>query len=322
MIYIYRPTNSTGARDLAEAIMLYRGEDGQRGMPARRTKGEYLRRLQNGDSVVCWGANFAAPAGTKTLNNAAPIGKFEEAQKLKEAGVPTVQVSRNKPNVVAARPAFVEEKYPLQNVGRALTLAEVEELARNANNWIGAQKLRKQAWERQPVVPAETWLPRRNNHVGGRDLLAADGAFEPQYYSKKENIVEEYRVHMFRGRSIRAGKKVQRPMRPDGHTPSHAWIRSFDAGWIIAYENFQSTKEMRSIASKALKALGLDFGAIDIAKTADGKLLVLEVNRAPGVEGGTVEAYAKHIINWVNGEPVADENAQPVAAVPAARRRV
>ncbi len=310
MIYIYRPTNSTGARDLAEAIMMYRGEAGP--LPARRTKGEALRRLQAGDAVICWGANVALGAGIKSLNNVAPIGKFEEVQKLTEAGVPTVKVSRTKPNAAAGvKPPFVENKLKL--AANELTVVQAVEYARKLDLFIQDERARRQQWERQPVVPAETWLPRRNNHVGGRDLLAGAGAFEPQYYSKKEDIVEEYRVHMFRDRSIRAGKKFQNATRPDGHTPAHAWIRSYDAGWVIKYDNFESTKEMRELASKALKALGLDFGAIDLAKTADGRLLVLEVNRAPGVEGGTVEAYAKHIINWVK-EP-ADG-----AAAPARRR--
>jgi hypothetical protein len=35
-------------------------------------------------------------------------------------------------------------------------------------------------------------------------------------------------------------------------------------------------------------------------------LIVLEVNRAPGVEGGTVEAYAKHIITWVKNPAAYD----------------
>lgn len=320
MIYIYRPTGSTGARDLAEAIMMFRGEAAPNGMQARRTKGERLKTLQAGDAVVCWGANFAAPAGNiKVLNNVAPIAKYDEARKLKEAGVPTVEVSRNKPAVrAAAKPAFVpgQKKLPAKD----LTGPAAVDLVAELQQFILEEQRRKREYDAQPapVAQNDAWLARRNNHVGGRDLLAAAGAFEPQYYSKKEDIVEEYRIHMFRGRSIRAGKKVQRPTRPDGHTPSHPWIRSFDAGWIIQYDGFQSTKEMRKLAASALKALGLDFGAIDMAKTKDGRLIVLEVNRAPGVEGGTVEAYAKHIINWVKGAPAGEEEG---AAAPAARRR-
>jgi hypothetical protein len=293
MLYVYRQRNSTGARDLAEGIML-------KGTLARRTKGEALRRLVPGDAVVCWGSNFAAPANIKTLNNVPPINKFSEAQKLTEKGVATIQVDRVRPaGRVVARPVFVENTFELQAAPR-LGTADAAEIAGRLARFVAEERARRAAWELQPAAPAETWLPRRNNHIGGNDLLE-ENLRDPDFFSKKENIVEEYRLHMFRGKSIRAGKKVARPTRPDGRTAAHPWIRSFDAGWVIDYAGFQSTKAMRELGRKALKALDLDFGAIDMGLKADGSLIVLEVNRAPGVEGGTVESYATHIINWAAG---------------------
>jgi hypothetical protein len=44
---------------------------------------------------------------------------------------------------------------------------------------------------------------------------------------------------------------------------------------------------------------------VDIGVRADGSLLVLEVNRAPGLEGGTITRYADAIRKWQNGENVA-----------------
>lgn len=137
------------------------------------------------------------------------------------------------------------------------------------------------------------WLPRRNNHMGGHDLLQPGKA---DYWVEKEDIVEEYRIHCFLGKSIRAGKKV--PMTDGG--PVHAWVRTYDAGWRLRYRGFKSTLVMRKLAVEALKALELDFGAVDIGKKADGKLLVLEVNRAPGIEGRTVDAYANAVRKWMD----------------------
>lgn len=279
MLYIYRSKASSGARDLTENITL-------RGVLARRTKGLALRNLQRDDIVVCWGSVFQNAAGVRTLNNGELLSKFEEAQKLAEAGVSTVKVSRTRPAAAQARPVV---RAPYNVAGGLLDEAALRRLVQDVNNYL-AQPL-------PPPQPAEEWLPRRNNHVGGVDLL--NGVDHPDYFSKKENIVEEYRLHMFLGKSIRAGKKVKRPTRPDGRTPSHEWIRSFDAGWVIQYDGFSSTKDMRAIAAKALKALGLDFGAVDLGKKADGSLIVLEVNRAPGIENNTVESYATHIIDWV-----------------------
>lgn len=303
MIYVFRERNSSGARDLAEGITL-------QGTLARRTKGERLRTLADGDSVVCWGSNFAAAQGTKTLNNVPVVNKFTEARTLREKGVPTIEVSQTRPNVAAARPPFIPNNYQLQ--GGNFNLDDLAVVVSRVQQFQREELARRQAWERQPAVPAQTWLPRKNNHVGGNDLLA-DTLNAPDFYSKKENITEEYRLHMFLGKSIRAGKKIQRPTRPDGRTAPHQWIRSFDAGWVIDYTGFESTKEMRELAASALTALGLDFGAVDIGRKSDGTLIVLEVNRAPGVEGGTVEAYAKKIIAWSKGELDGDKK-KPVAA--------
>jgi len=292
MIYIYRRRNSTGARDLKEAITLT-------GTLARRTKGEALRNLNpQQDVVICWGDNFQAPAGLRTLNNEPPLSKFNEARVLAEKGVTTVTVSRTRPAAAAARPA-VRGNYTLGQafMKRELTEAEVNALVADLNHY-----------RNRPLpaaVPAETWLPRKNNHVGGNDLLT-DNLPDPDFYSKKENIVEEYRIHMFRGKSVRAGKKVSRG-RPNG-AAAHQWVRSFDAGWVIQYDNFKSTKEMRALAAKAVKALGLDFAAVDLGRKADGSLIVLEVNRAPGIEGGTTTAYVKHILNWVTGKEETNED--------------
>lgn len=304
MLWIYRRRNSTGARDLAEGIML--GVDGgARGVQCRRTKGQALRALTNQDQVICWGDFFAAQPGVRTLNNVEPLSKFAEAQRLAEKGIATVKVSRTRPNVAAAaRPAFVENQFTV--AAGSYTAGQLEEFLQSIQDFRQRETTRRQQWAAAPVTPVETWLPRSNRHVGGNDLL--NGVDAPDFYSKKENIVEEYRVHMFRGKSIRAGKKMQQPQRPAGGAP-HAWIRSFDAGWVIRYDGFQSTKPMRKLAREALKALGLDFGAVDIAKKSDGTLMVLECNRAPGVEGGTIESYAKHIINWVRNpqEPAEEE---------------
>jgi hypothetical protein len=296
MLYVYRRRASNGARDLVEGLLMT-------GTLARRTKGLALRNLQANDAVVCWGDNFAAPRGVRTLNNVAPVSKFREAQILTEKRVATVQVSQTRPRAAVAIPVVpaVRPNFSLQGFGQNLDEDAVRLLIQRAQAHLAAPLP-----PAQPAVPAETWLPRRNNHVGGNDLLE-DNLREPDFYSKKENIVEEYRLHMFEGKSIRAGKKVQRATRPDGRTPPHPWIRSFDAGWVINYDGFASTTAMRALAASAVKALGLNFAAVDIGKRADNSLIVLEVNRAPGVEGGTVTAYAQRITRWYNGQEVRPE---------------
>ena len=71
---------------------------------------------------------------------------------------------------------------------------------------------------------------------------------------------------------------------------------------MISYDGEVVKQRHRDIAHQAIQALGLQFGAVDIGERADGSLLVLEVNRAAGVEGGTVEAYARAVRRWITGE--------------------
>lgn len=313
MIFVYRPHASTSARELASAV------DGVR----IRREENLRRRVRANDKVVMWGS-FLPNLNGLVLNNVPLASKFEDAIRLKEAGVRTVEVSKTRPHQPAPLPAPVD---PLQAIWEdaqdaaeafvnldptRLTTAQtgVLELITKLTNVRAA--MQKPAPVAPTPPPLDTWLARRNNHVGGRDLLRPDGGAD--YYSKKEAIVNEYRVHSFFGRSIRAGKKVHRT--PQSETPfngtPHEWVRSFDAGWQMSYADGQlgrNPQRIRDIAHAAVKALGLNFGAVDIGELADGTLIVLEVNRAPGVEGGTTEAYARAIRRWITGEWTAEGQA-------------
>lgn len=149
------------------------------------------------------------------------------------------------------------------------------------------------------------YVGRDAHHTGGLDLL--DPPKMPDFFVKKLVLLEEYRIHSFAGRSIRAGVKVprdgfvldtSRDWTPKGNV-AHSWIRSYDGGWRVKYDKFESTGHMRELAHKAVKALGLTFGAVDMGKTTDGKLVVLEVNTAPGLEGGTIAAYGRAVARWI-----------------------
>lgn len=114
----------------------------------------------------------------------------------------------------------------------------------------------------------------------------------------------EYRVHVFNGTAI----DMQQKVRAAGENNGQFHIRNHNHGFVFArYVNqvpvADTIPELVKIESiKAVKCLGLDFGAVDIIwNEALRKAFVLEVNTAPGIEGSTVETYEKAIrkhLNW------------------------
>lgn len=305
LLYVYRRNASDSARDLADALQVN----------ARRisdlAKAHFNTGVRAGDFVVCWGDAYTGGNGIRVLNGGAIRTKYEDARILKEARVATIEVLKEKP---VARPA-VAVVDPL--------LALKEDAEDRFEAFISAPWRRGPVFERGLVelsqfitqvtqaarVPAPVaqaavavqgeWIGRKNSHVGGADILQPTA--NADYYSKREMLTEEYRLHIFQGKSIRAGVKVKR----EGfERTAHEWVRSFDGGWRIKYDEFKSKKAMRELAVSAVAALGLDFGAVDMGKRADGSYIVLEVNRAPGVEGGTTETYARAIEKWTRGEEV------------------
>jgi len=142
------------------------------------------------------------------------------------------------------------------------------------------------------TVPIEGYVGRTIDHTGGLDLLNPPA--RPDFWVKRELLVKEYRVHSFNGVSARAGIKIPR----SGFSTPHDWVRSWDGGWRISYDGKSVKQRHRDLAHSAIAALGLQFGAVDIGQRKDKSLVVLEVNRAPGLEAGTIDVYADAFRKW------------------------
>lgn len=101
---------------------------------------------------------------------------------------------------------------------------------------------------------------------------------------------DEFRVHVV-GESIIA---VQRKAR-DRNNPNPDWkVRNHANGFIFIREGFETPQAVLDSAVSAIGALGLDFGAVDVIwNNKRGRAYVLEVNTAPGLEGRTIDDYAK-----------------------------
>jgi glutathione synthase/RimK-type ligase-like ATP-grasp enzyme len=152
---------------------------------------------------------------------------------------------------------------------------------------------------------AESWLEQgysvycrqTTTGFGGQGIVIATDVSElvnAKLYTKAINIRAEYRVHVFNGEVIAYVKK--RRHLEDEPTELESRIRNHSNGWIFTRENLKRLERVEDMAIQAVKALGLDFGAVDIVRGQDNTCYVLEVNTACGLEGTTLENYKQAIL--------------------------
>lgn len=202
---------------------------------------------------------------------------------------------------------------PRKMTGVKLLVEKLQELGHDAQRRIGGDppanailwgrgggnkyvELQKLAAAGVPVpahsrVKKDGWLARRFKHQEANDLLA--GLATGDYYVEYVPTKHEHRIHVFNGESIRVAMKVPRTDNP------HPKFRSWQAGWRFGVNPEYTAMlppKARDYAVQACKALGYEFGAVDVATTTSGKALVWEVNSGPGIEGSTVDCYAKAIL--------------------------
>jgi hypothetical protein len=75
---------------------------------------------------------------------------------------------------------------------------------------------------------------------------------------------------------------------------------------VFARTDIMDSPEVRELAARAVSALGLDFGAVDIAY-CEGLPYVLEVNTAPGLHGTTLVKYVNAFRRYMGASPLSEE---------------
>lgn len=133
---------------------------------------------------------------------------------------------------------------------------------------------------------------------GGRGInICSDPTKLPNapLYVKYKKKKKEFRVHVFNGEVIDVLEKRKRNgfnALPDAST----FIRSHHNGWVFCRDDIVKPTTLDEVAIKAVAALGLDFGGVDVIWNArEDKCYVLEVNTAPGLEGTSVDRYIEAI---------------------------
>lgn len=111
-------------------------------------------------------------------------------------------------------------------------------------------------------------------------------------YTKYIPKKDEYRVHVYKNQAFFVQRKARNKDIADEKVN---WkVRNHQNGFIFAWKDLVIDKKdaMYEAAITAIKALGLDFGAVDLIYNAkSGKYYVLEVNTACGLEGETLIRY-------------------------------
>jgi len=109
-------------------------------------------------------------------------------------------------------------------------------------------------------------------------------------YKKKKN---EYRVHIFNEEVIDITQKKKKKDALELNTK----IRNYHNGWVYCRSDIYIPNDLTELALKAVKALGLVHGAVDIIwNEKENKCYVLEVNTAPGLTGTTLTQYINALI--------------------------
>lgn len=191
------------------------------------------------------------------------------------------------------------EQAKLLQEGLGLGALEVFETAASAQRFLNDN-------ENIPVL-----LGRSLVHTKGKDIRMA---FEPwqippllasgtSFFTAYQDSVREFRTWVYRKRHLGTYEKMLR--RPEDYKRVG---RNYDNGFDFSgVENELVPEALKEIARNAIKILGLDFGAVDVLQAPNGRLVVLEVNSAPGVSDErrrVIQALAKRVSRWIiNGCP-------------------
>lgn len=138
-----------------------------------------------------------------------------------------------------------------------------------------------------------------------------DGIPRAAAYTQAIDKRREYRVHI--GFSSDGAAKIidvtRKIRRPDVDDTNRPFIWNHDNDFIFVRNGVNAQTVPPRVITKAraaVRALGLQFGAVDVivprgGKITDAPAYVLEVNTSPGMEGTTLDRYAEFFNHLLSG---------------------
>lgn len=156
-------------------------------------------------------------------------------------------------------------------------------------------------WLRQGSAVVERRTVTGSGGAGIRVVRPTDFLREAPLYTRFIPSVREYRVHVI-GSATLPARKAKRNNAPEQEFP----IRNHGDTWTFQYtipENIPVPESVLTLAKRAIDAVGLDFGAVDILYEGRGNARVLEINTAPGIDHSVAEEfYVRELQGLVNGQ--------------------
>jgi len=142
-------------------------------------------------------------------------------------------------------------------------------------------------------------LGRKIHHRAGTDIVwceTPEDAYisESNFWTKFIPVHKELRVHVFGGMPIRILRKV--PRRNDADMRVRTSLR----GWGYQRVGNQYYQRGQEVAVRAVDALGLTFGGVDLGWNEETKkYVVFEVNTAPSLNSISLLYYGKEFENYL-----------------------
>lgn len=139
--------------------------------------------------------------------------------------------------------------------------------------------------------------------VGPEDQMV-DAPLYTEYFKNGR----EYRVHVFDGKIIDYVKKSKMSEERAAEmgvreADRDSMVRNLKKGWSFVRQGVDLPQSCIDVSIAAVEALGLDFGAVDLAYSVrNDDPRVLEINTAPGMKKGTTTHYnyVKAISEYMN----------------------
>lgn len=201
---------------------------------------------------------------------------------------------------------YTEERMLNKDITNAQSKIKFLKLCKDASietvPWGSFEELKKQ-------FPKSTIYCRKDMMSQGRGIkLCSPKAEKPSietfdFCTARVVPKREYRIHIFpknQNGILADNFFVQKKVKIKDN--ADLYIRNFKSGWAFTPKLVEedSQDELTNFAQAVLKATSLDFGAIDLLRTKDNKLVALEINSAPAISAdSTVRFYTTCLQSYI-----------------------